>query len=172
MLPVANQVFLGSWMVDIHQDCNQRSAPQKRHRAHLRWHSHYTPRKLSGWDGGGDKTHHTWGVCARQAPGHLSCSDLGRAQITGPTESAPLWSTRETEPEQLRPGKCTQPRACFRQFPCRATWSLGSVDCESTHAVRGGKPSVAKTLQALPTHTSDIHLQCYSLPTPRLNKRA
>ena len=50
---------------------------------------------------------------ARQAPYHLSCSDLGRAQNAGPTESAPLWSTREPEPEQLRPGKRTQPRACL-----------------------------------------------------------
>ena len=31
-LPVANQVFLGSWTVDIHQEGrSQRSAPQRRH---------------------------------------------------------------------------------------------------------------------------------------------
>ena len=55
-LPVANQVFLGSWMVDIHQEGHsQRSAPQKRHTAHLRWHSRYAPRKPSSWDWGGDK---------------------------------------------------------------------------------------------------------------------
>ena len=47
----------------------------------------------SGWVGGGDKMHRTWGDCAGQAPGRLSCSDLGRAQATGPTESVPLWST-------------------------------------------------------------------------------
>ena len=36
-LPVANQVFLGSWMVDICQEGHsQRSAPQRRHMAHLR----------------------------------------------------------------------------------------------------------------------------------------
>ena len=30
--PVANQVFLGSWTVDIHQEGrSQRSAPQRRH---------------------------------------------------------------------------------------------------------------------------------------------
>ena len=52
----------------------------------------------------------------------------------------------------------------FRQFPCRATWSLSSVDHESTHAMSGGKPSVAQTLWALPTHASDIFLQCSSLP--------
>ena len=40
--------------------------------------------------------------------------DLGRAPNAGPTESAPLWSTREPEPERLRPGKSTQPRTHFR----------------------------------------------------------
>ena len=66
----------------------------------------------SGWDGGGDKMQPpTGGDCACQAPGHLSCLDLGRAQNAGPTESAPLWSTRVPEPERLRPGKCIQPRA-------------------------------------------------------------
>ena len=90
-LSVTNQVFLGSWTVDIHQEgCSQRSAPQKRHTAHLR--RCCAPRKPSGWDRRGDKTHRTWGVCARQTPGLLSCSDLERAQNTGPTESVPLWS--------------------------------------------------------------------------------
>ena len=92
---IANQDFLGFWMVDIRQEgCSQRSAPQKRHMAHLRRHAHCTPRKLSDWDWGGNKTQPpTGGDCAHQAPGHLSCLDLGRAQSTGPTESAPLWST-------------------------------------------------------------------------------
>ena len=54
-LPVANQVFLGSWMVDICQEgCSQRSTLQRRHTAHLRRQSCSTPRKLSGWDQGGD----------------------------------------------------------------------------------------------------------------------
>ena len=36
-LPVANQVFLGSWMVDLHQEGHsQRSVHQRRHTAHLR----------------------------------------------------------------------------------------------------------------------------------------
>ena len=46
----------------------------------------------------------------------------------------------------------------------RATWSLSSVDWESTHAVSGGN-SAAETLEALPTHANDICLQCSSLPT-------
>ena len=50
-LPVANQVFLGSWTVDIHQEGHsQRSA-------HLRQCSHCAPRKPRGWDLGGDKMH-------------------------------------------------------------------------------------------------------------------
>ena len=83
-----------------------------------------------------------------------------------------LWSTWELESEQLRPGKCTKPRACFGKFPCRATWSLSSVDRESTGAVSCGKCSVVHTLQALPTHASDIYVECSSLPTAQLNKLA
>ena len=79
---VANQVFLGSWTLDIHQEgCSQRSAPQKRYTAHLRCSC--ALRKPSGWDWGGDKTHHIWGVCTQQIPGRLSCSDLGKAQNAG-----------------------------------------------------------------------------------------
>ena len=138
-LSVANQVFLGSWMVDLCQEGrSQRSAPQRRHMAHLSRCSHCTPRKPSGCP--------TWGVCTHQALGRLSCSKLGRAQNAGPTDSVPLWSTREPEPEQLRPGKCMQPRACFSQFPCRATCSLSSVDQKRTHAMSWGKASVAQTL--------------------------
>ena len=116
---IGNQDFLGFWTVDIHwEGRSQRSAPQKRHTAHLRRRTCCTPRKLSNWDGGGDKMQApTGGYCAHQAPGHMSCSDLERAQNAGPTKSAPLWSTRESKPEWLRPGKCMQPRAHLRQFP-------------------------------------------------------
>ena len=134
-LPAANQVFLGSWMVDTRQEGHsQRSAPHRRHMAHMRRCSHCAPGKPSNQDRGGDRMHCPTQVeSAHQASGRLSCSDLGRAQNAGPTKSVPVWSTREPEPERLRPGKCTQPRALFRQFPCRATWSLSSVDQESTH---------------------------------------
>ena len=88
-LSATNQVFLGSWTADIHQGGrSQRSAPQKRDEAHLRCSC--APRKVSGWGWGSAKTHCTWGVCAGQALGHLSCSDLGRAQNAGPIKSAPL----------------------------------------------------------------------------------
>ena len=57
-LPVANQVFLGSWTVGIYQEGrSQRSAPQRRHMAHQRRCSRCAPGKLSSWDGGGDRTH-------------------------------------------------------------------------------------------------------------------
>ena len=47
-LPVANQVFLGSWAADVHQESHsQRSAPQKRHMAHLRQRSLGACGKLS-----------------------------------------------------------------------------------------------------------------------------
>ena len=43
-LPVANQVFLGSWTVYIHREgCSQRSALQRRHTAHLRQRSRCHP---------------------------------------------------------------------------------------------------------------------------------
>ena len=92
---IANQDFLQFWTVDICQKGGSlRSAHQRRQMAHLRWHSLCEPRKPSGWDRGGDNMHFpTWGVCTCQAPGCLSCSDLGRAQNSGPTKSVPLWST-------------------------------------------------------------------------------
>ena len=51
-----------------------------------------------------------------------------------------------------------KPRASFGEFPYRATWSLSSVDWESTHTMSGGKPSVAQALYVLPTHASDVCL--------------
>ena len=64
-LPVANQVFLGSWEVDICQEGRiQSSDPQRRHMAHLRLCSHSATGKLLGQDRGGDKTYCTPGECA------------------------------------------------------------------------------------------------------------
>ena len=66
-------------MVDIRQEGrSQRSAPQKRQTAHLRRRTCCTPRKPSGWHRRGDKTQPPTGDdYMHQAPGHLSCSDLG-----------------------------------------------------------------------------------------------
>ena len=121
--------------------------------------------------GGGNKMHcPIWGECACQAPSFLSCEGLGRAQNTGWTKSVPLWNIQEPEPEWLRPGKCIQAGAGFREFPCRATWSVSSIDWESTHAVTGGNPSVAR-------HCEDSGLMpympvifvCSVLPSPQHN---
>ena len=132
-LPVANHVFLGYWLADICQEGRSlRSAPQRRHMAHLRWYSCSAPG--SGQDQGGDETH--------GPPGTVRSPRTWLPELLGPgkgkkrvqtTESVPLWSTQEPEPEKLRPGKCTKPRACFGQIPFRATWRPSSVDMESTH---------------------------------------
>ena len=54
-LPVANYVFLGSWTVDICQECHSlRSAPQRRHTAHSRLCSYSTPGKPSSQDRGSE----------------------------------------------------------------------------------------------------------------------
>ena len=82
---------------------------------------------------------------ARQTPHHLSCLDLGRAQNAGPTESAPLRTTRVPEPEQLRPGAACSPG------PASDGSQQSNLEPEQcgqggTHAVSGGRPSVADTL--------------------------
>ena len=77
-------------MVDIHwEGCSQRSAPQKRHMAHLRRCAGCTPRKLSSRDGGDGKLQPSiGGDHTRQAHGHMSCSDLGRAQNSTQTSQS------------------------------------------------------------------------------------
>ena len=53
---IANQGFLGFWTVYIRWEGRSlRSAPQKRHMAHLRRCAGCTPRKPNGRDGRGDK---------------------------------------------------------------------------------------------------------------------
>ena len=154
---------------------------------HLKRCSGCTPRKPSGWDWGGNKTYclsgrlcspNTWSPeLAREEKreeGDTGDQEemgmfMGTVQNASPTESVPLRSTQKPEPEWLRPEKCTQPRTRFRQFPCRATWSLSSVDWESTCTVSWGKHSMVHTLRALPTHASNICLQCSFLPTALLN---
>ena len=69
--------------------------------------------------------------------------ELGSACNPGPASDS-FWQS-SLEPEQCRLGKHTRHEQ--------------------------GKPSVAKTLRALLTHAIDICLQCFSLPTARLNKR-
>ena len=54
-LPVANHIFLGSWLADICQESHSlRPAPQRRYMAHPRRCSRSTPVKQSGQDWGSD----------------------------------------------------------------------------------------------------------------------
>ena len=104
----------------------------------------------------------------RQAPSHLSCSDMERAQNASPTESAPLWSTWVPEPECLDLGSAYNPGLASDSSQQS---NLEPKQCrQGKHTCREwGKPSVAETLQA---HASVICLQRSSLPTARLNKWA
>ena len=112
-----SQVFLGSLTVDIRQEgCSQRSAPQRRHTAHLRWHPCCTPGKPSSRDQGGDKTHCAAGRVHSPSTWSPVLLRPGKSTKCRP-KSLPLWSTQEPEPEPLRPGKCTQHMAGLRQFP-------------------------------------------------------
>ena len=72
-----------------------------------------TPRKVSSWDKGGDKPQPSTG---NWSPELLRPGKQGLGANAGPAKSVPLWSIREPEPEQLRPGKCMQTRAHIRQF--------------------------------------------------------
>ena len=131
---VANQDFLEFWTVDIcREGRSQRSAPQKRHMAHLRKCARCTHRKPGSWDGGSDKPQpSTGGDCVRQAPGHLSWTwdvhktqaqpslhlcgvpknlnlsglDLGCAHNPGPASDSSQHSN--LQPEQCRQGKHTR----------------------------------------------------------------
>ena len=73
---------------------------------------------------------------------NLSGLDLGSARNPGPASDSSQQSN--LEPEQYRLGKHT-----------RHEW---------------GQTNVTQTLRALPTHASDICLQCSSLPAAQLNK--
>ena len=91
----------------------------------------------------------------------------GTPQNAGPTECVPFWSTQEPEPEQLRPGKCTQLSAHLRQSPCRITWSLSSVDQESTHAVSGANPVWPRHCEHSPR--TPVIFVCSVPPSPQHN---
>ena len=151
-------------MTDIQQDgLSQRSAPQRRHMAHLRRHSCCEPRKSSSWDGGGDNMYRAiWGECA---PKHLVtwAAWTWEGHKTQHNWVCALWSAQEPEPERLRPGKCTQPRAHLRQFTSRATWSLSSVDGESTRSVWAGETQCGPDTASAP-HTRQGCLSAGLLP--------
>ena len=117
---------------------------------HLRQCSHGEPGKPSGRMREVIRSTAHLKRCACQEPGHLSCSDLGRAQNAQPTCSVSLRSTQE--PEQLRPGKCRKCRVRSRQRPCRAPWSLSSVDPGSTHGLELRQTLCGPTASTPHTH--------------------
>ena len=111
-----------------------RSAPQRRHIAHLRRCSCGAPANLVG-TGEGFKTLCLLRQWARQAPGLLSSSDLGRAQNTCPAESVPWQSTWESK--WLRPGKCMKRRAHLAPEQSRPVkhmllWAVANPVCPYT----------------------------------------
>ena len=101
------------------------------------------------------------GQCTNQAPGHPSCSDLGRAQNAQPNPVCALWSTQE--PERLRPGKYIKCRAHLGQCPCRAPWSLSIVDPGSTCCLGLGQTQCGPYTANTP-HTCQWNLFRESLP--------
>ena len=160
-------IFLGSWMVHICLECHSpRSAPQRRHTAHLGLSSCCTPGKLSGWDRGGE--YDAQPTCESVLAKHLvtwAARTWEGYKMHSPAESAPLRSTWEP-----------------RSFDLGSTWNAGStwdsalaehpgawtVWTQEVHPALGcAKPSV---VQSLPTRASHIRLQCPSLPTTQLKK--
>ena len=138
-------------MVGICQEGHsQKSAPQKRHKAHL-----------------------------TSAPGKWG-STLEGIRRTAPRESALIkllvvWASRAGKAQNVTPTESGVPKNLHLSglglgsernsgpTPCRPDWSLSSVDRESTHAVSRGKPSVAGTLASAP-HTRQGHLPAAPLP--------
>ena len=153
-------------MADICQEGHSlTSAPQRRHTACLRQRFWGTLRNLRGWVGGGDKMLHVPGTVRSPSTWLPELCRPGKGAKCRPSQVCAFVEYPRPEPEQLRPGRSKKPRACFGQFPYRATWSLSSVEREGTGAASWGKPCVVRTLRALPTHSSAICFQSSSLPT-------
>ena len=100
------------------------SAPEETHTHDM---THPLCTQESEWLGWGEVIRSTTQLGRVRSPTTWSPKQFipGRAQNAYPTESLPLWGTRE--PEWCRSRKCMQPRALIRQVPSRATWSLSSV---------------------------------------------
>ena len=117
-LPIANHVFLESWRVDICQEGrSQRSAPQRRHTAHPRRHSHCTPRKLSGWEGGGDKTHRPPGRGCSPSTWSPELLRPGKGTKRRPNRACAFVEYREPEPEGSDLGSACNAGPALHSFP-------------------------------------------------------
>jgi len=111
---IANQDFLGFWMVDICQEGHSQRSATRRDTQNT-WERAPVVHPENQAAGTGEVISCSDRAC--QEPGHRSCSHLGRPQNAGPTEAVPLWSTWVSEPEQLRPERCIRPRTGLRKFP-------------------------------------------------------
>ena len=127
-------------MVDIHQEGHsQRSAPKKRHIAHQRQAWPLPHSKPSSWDRRGDKIH---------SPSGETTTSTWSPELLEPgkgTKHKPNWvhafvEYSRTLPEQLRPGKCTQPRARFRQWTNRS-----NIDPEKCKLGKCTHPELGQT---------------------------
>ena len=83
-----------------------------------------------------------------QASGCLSYSHWEWHKMHSPSWSVPLQSTRE--PKHLRPGKGKKCRNDVRQCPCRAPWSLSSVDPGSTHCLGLWQTQISPYMESTP----------------------
>ena len=103
---------------------------------------------------------------ARQTPGHLSCSDLERAQNSGPTESVPLRSTRQPEPELLDLGSAynsgpasdssqqsnLETKQCRQRKSTRREW--GQTQCGQDNGSTPHRPQCYFFAAFLPPHST------------------
>ena len=154
-------------------------------------------RSVTDWDQfpKGD-TRHTWDCALMVHPGNQATGTRKVHKTHGPpgtVHSPSIWS-----PEQLGPGKGTKHIAHLSVCPWRVPENLSGLDLGSiwnsgptwdsalmehpgawavwtleVHTTLGcGKHSMVHPLQALPTHASDICLQCPSLSTAQMKKWA
>ena len=166
---LTNSSWDPGWLTSARRVTALKSAPQGSHTAHLRSCSQETECLRPGrWL---RCTGHL-GQCAHQAPCRLSCSDLGRAQKPHPTESVPLWSTKNLNLSSLdlQSAWNAGPALDSTHAEKPGDWALKTGKAHTT--VSWGKPRVVHTLRALPTHASDICFQCSSLSTVQLSKWA
>ena len=105
-----------------------------------------------GWDRRGEKVPYTRGECARQAPGCLSCSDQEGIK------RRPNRACAFVEYPKTGTARDSGPA------PCRATWSLSSVDGEDTHTWAGANPVWPEHCECSP-HTAVF--VCSTPPSPQ-----
>ena len=143
-----------------------RSASQRRHTAHFRLHPLTHP---------GNRVARTREVHKMHSlPGTVCLTSTQPPEQLGPGKgtkcTAYLSLCPHGAPKNVRCGKCKKCRTHLGQHPCRAAWSLSSVE---VHATLGcDKPSVVHPLHAPRTHNSSICLKCLSLPTAQQDKWA